>query len=194
MARPRAFDEDQVLDAVMETFWQKGYDGTSAQDLVTATGLGRGSLYAAYSSKDGLFAQALLRYRRRTQARVDRLAQPGPVLVRLRDLLVEVLDSDLASPQRRGCLATNSAIERAGTDPAVADMVRYNFTLLHQGIEAALRRGLATGEVRAGVDPAVQALLILTMVQGLRVLTRTAPAADRDRFLAVIDQVLMPLR
>lgn len=194
MARPRAFDEDQVLEAVMETFWRKGYEGTSAQDLVEATGLGRGSLYAAYASKDGLFAQALLRYRRRTQARVDRLARPGPVLDRLRELLVDVLDADLAAPQQRGCLATNSAIERAGADPVVAEMVRYNFTLLHQGIEATLRRGQAAGELRAGFDPAVQALLMLTTVQGLRVLVRTARPGDRERFLAVIEQVLAPLR
>ncbi|NYD91216.1 TetR family transcriptional regulator [Sphingomonas melonis] len=44
MGRPRQFNEDRVLDAVMETFWQRGFDGTSAQHLVDATGLGRGSL------------------------------------------------------------------------------------------------------------------------------------------------------
>jgi len=60
MGRPREFDEERVLDAVMETFWCQGYEGTSTQDLVDATGLGRGSLYAAYANKDGLFEQALV--------------------------------------------------------------------------------------------------------------------------------------
>ena len=45
----------RVLDAAMHTFWRKGYEGTSAQDLVDATGLGRGSLYAAYANKHGIF-------------------------------------------------------------------------------------------------------------------------------------------
>ncbi|MCG2840617.1 TetR/AcrR family transcriptional regulator [Sandaracinobacter sp. RS1-74] len=45
--------------------------GTSAQALVDATGLGRGSLYAAHTNKDGLFEQALLRYRERTRGHVE---------------------------------------------------------------------------------------------------------------------------
>ena len=50
MARPREFDEDAVLDAVMDTFWHYGYEATSAQDLVQATGLGRGSLLSSDAS------------------------------------------------------------------------------------------------------------------------------------------------
>ena len=91
MARPREFDEDAVLDAVMDTFWHYGYEATSAQDLVQATGLGRGSLYAAYTSKDGLFEQAMLRYNQRSRENVDLLRGPGPVLDCLRTLLVGVV-------------------------------------------------------------------------------------------------------
>ncbi|KJE23819.1 transcriptional regulator, TetR family [Frankia torreyi] len=48
MARPRTFDEDQVVCAARDQFWATGYTATSLDDLTAATGLGRGSLYGAF--------------------------------------------------------------------------------------------------------------------------------------------------
>ncbi|WP_373296021.1 TetR/AcrR family transcriptional regulator [Streptomyces thermoviolaceus] len=39
MARPRNFAEERALDAAMHTFWEKGFEATSTQDLCEATGL-----------------------------------------------------------------------------------------------------------------------------------------------------------
>lgn len=193
MARPREFDEERVLEAVMDAFWRNGYEGTSAQDLVDATGLGRGSLYAAYGSKDGLFEQALLRYRMRSQARVDQLRQPGPAMGRLRELLVGIVDADLGATERRGCLATNSAIELAGRDPRIAELVRQCFSILMRGIEETIRRGQEAGEIRANADAAVLALFVFNALQGLRVLGKATPTHDRAILVAVVEQTLAAL-
>jgi len=55
MARPRAFDEALVLCQARTLFANQGYNGTSIDDLVKATGLLRGSLYKAFGSKRNLF-------------------------------------------------------------------------------------------------------------------------------------------
>lgn len=193
MARPREFDEERVLDAVMDTFWRNGYEGTSAQALVDATGLGRGSLYAAYANKDGLFEQALLRYHKRAQAHVDQLRQEGSPMARLRELMTDIVEADLNAPEKRGCLATNSAVEMAGRDPRVADLVRQNFTILMHGIQQVIRRGQAAGEIRTEADAAVLALFVFNAVQGLRVLAKTFRPEDRPKLVAVIDQTLSGL-
>ncbi|MDF7663492.1 helix-turn-helix domain containing protein [Bifidobacterium sp. ESL0763] len=59
MARPRSFDEHQVLARCGEMFHRQGYDATSVDDLVAATGLKRGSLYQAFGSKRGVFLAVL---------------------------------------------------------------------------------------------------------------------------------------
>lgn len=59
MARPRNFDEDEVIERAADTFARLGYAACSVDDLVDATGLQRGSLYKAFGSKRGLFEQVL---------------------------------------------------------------------------------------------------------------------------------------
>lgn len=50
---------DRVLAQARSVFVAKGYQGSSIDDLVQATGLLRGSLYAAFGSKYGLFKETL---------------------------------------------------------------------------------------------------------------------------------------
>lgn len=59
MGRTRSFVESEVAAAARRAFLATGYEGTSVDDLVTATGLHRGSLYGAFGSKRGLFVAAL---------------------------------------------------------------------------------------------------------------------------------------
>ena len=59
MGRNRSFDEREVIAQCAEAFLQTGYEGTSIDDLVNATGLHRGSLYKAFGSKRGIFLAAL---------------------------------------------------------------------------------------------------------------------------------------
>src|SRR5689334_24910291 len=62
MARPRSFDEEEVLRAARDQFWTLGYAATSLDDLMAATGLGKGSLYGAFGSKRELFLRVFDEY------------------------------------------------------------------------------------------------------------------------------------
>src|SRR4030088_495653 len=46
----------------MHVFWQKGFEGSSLNDLTTAMGIQPTSLYVAFGNKQALFEQALARY------------------------------------------------------------------------------------------------------------------------------------
>lgn len=62
MARFKAFDEGQAIDAAVDCFWARGYEATSVRDLIEHMGIGGASLYNAYGDKRALFAMALERY------------------------------------------------------------------------------------------------------------------------------------
>jgi TetR/AcrR family transcriptional regulator, transcriptional repressor for nem operon len=59
MGRNRGFVEAEVVSRAGTAFLRAGYEGTSVEDLVTATGLHRGSLYQTFGSKRGLFLACL---------------------------------------------------------------------------------------------------------------------------------------
>ncbi len=61
MARPRNFDEDEVIAKAADIFGRLGYNAASIDDLLGATGLQRGSLYKAFGSKRNLFEKVLAR-------------------------------------------------------------------------------------------------------------------------------------
>jgi AcrR family transcriptional regulator len=62
MARKREYDSNLVLSASANVFASTGYAGSSIDMLVEATGLQRGSIYGAFSSKAGLFRAVLAQY------------------------------------------------------------------------------------------------------------------------------------
>src|SRR3981189_630300 len=62
MARPRQFDEEHVLHVIRDQFWNAGYAATSLEDLMRVSGLGKGSLYAAFGDQHQLFLRALRSY------------------------------------------------------------------------------------------------------------------------------------
>src|SRR3954451_354792 len=67
MARTKEFDVDLALERTMQVFWAKGFEATSAQDLVDALGINRSSLYATFGSKAELYRRALALYAERPE-------------------------------------------------------------------------------------------------------------------------------
>ncbi|MGX7051949.1 TetR/AcrR family transcriptional regulator [Leuconostoc palmae] len=59
MGRKKSFDQHIVVAQMSTVFVQRGFEGTSLDDLVTATGLLRGSLYSEFGSKQGMFMACL---------------------------------------------------------------------------------------------------------------------------------------
>lgn len=91
MARPREFEEGEVLDRALHAFWSKGYEGTSVQDLVDETGLGRASLYGAFGDKEQLFKRVLAHYVERAGAEMSTLEDEPSALLALERLFTSWL-------------------------------------------------------------------------------------------------------
>lgn len=179
MARSPTFDRETVLDHAVACFWRHGYEGTSVQDLVAATGLGRGSLYAAFGDKRGVFEAALDRYRTVVSARLFApLDAPGADMDAIREVLRRLATVDRKAPAP-GCLLTNTVCEAGPRDPAFAASVRLAFEGVERRFETALEGAATRGQLRPGVVPADAALFLLGTAQGLRVLARAGETAAR---------------
>jgi len=185
------FHPDDAADAAMHVFWQKGYAATSIQDLVDGTGLSRSSLYNTFESKHGLFQHALRRYHCQTAANVALLAEDGPAVARVRALLQQIADDELAGAACCGCLVANTALELGGRDGTVNGLLQEHFATLETALTALMQRGQQQGEIAAGKSPVALARFMVATIQGLRVLGRGYEGEEQAQRLRDVIEVAL---
>lgn len=192
MARIREFDTDKAVAQAMELFWEHGYEGTSLQDLTDGLAIGRGSLYAAFGSKDGLYQAALERYRQECVGpMLQALSVDGDLRDALHGLLSVLVTDAVADERRRGCMVVNAATERVPHDPTTSHTVRA----VLQGNEDALTEALIAarnrGELAAAKDPGALGGFLGTFITGLRVAAKTNP--DQAALMRTVEVALTVL-
>ncbi len=175
--RPRSFDIDAAIERAMDVFWSSGYHGTTLPDLLAATRLSRGSLYAAFGDKHGLFLRALDRYIADALARLDaELDSSRSALAGLRVCLAGYVDRTSGANGKRGCLVVATTMELSAQDSEVNERIAKFFRALEARLTVALTRAQQTGELAKNVEPASAARLLVCLVEGLRVVGKTSPA------------------
>jgi TetR/AcrR family transcriptional regulator, transcriptional repressor for nem operon len=187
--RPREFDIDTALDKAVAVFSERGYHGTAISDLREAMGLTAGSLYKAFKDKRAIFLAAFDRYKQVRNAALDEeleLASDGRDGVRR--MLAFYAEGAHGHAGRRGCLAVGVAVEMAIFDDEAAARVGRSMDRFEDTFEALIRRGQADGSVSRSIEPKATARLLLTVVQGLRVLGKTSP--NREETFSVVDAAM----
>ena len=184
MARPREFDEERVKETLMRVFWKKGYEATSMQDLVDATGLLKGSLYGAFGDKQALYMIALAHYdHTRMQAGIDMLLGEGSAKQKISGLFDAVIEAAKAGEFAGGCLLCNASIEMAPVDSAVGNSVKNTIRRFQTAVKNAIEPAIKPSD-----DAATLSGFIVSAYFGTRVLAKAgAPlqmiADTRDQCL-----------
>jgi TetR/AcrR family transcriptional repressor of nem operon len=176
---------DAAIERAMEVFWSRGYHGTALPDLLHATKLSRGSLYAAFGDKHSLFLRALDRYIVDAVTRMDGELDPrNEPIEGLRAYLAGYVERTSGAKGRRGCLLVATAMELAGEDAEVGRRVAGFFKAMETRVAEALSRAKAAGKLAEGVEPASAAKILVCFVEGLRVVGKTAPARSASQATA----------
>jgi AcrR family transcriptional regulator len=172
MARPRSFDEDAVLRGAMHAFRRTGFAAASVKELEEATGLSAGSIYNCFGDKQGLFDAAFAHYLQAVlEKRIATHAEPSLGLTGVRKLFLTLL----AEPrgERHGCLITNTAIEFGADGRARQAAVQQGFEILRAALQDRLAQARASGVLAARIDPAVAAVKLVALYQGVLVMFRS---------------------
>jgi AcrR family transcriptional regulator len=186
--RPRGFDPDVALDAALDVFWRKGYEGASLPDLTGAMGINRPSLYAAFGNKEELFKKVLDRYTTGPAAYVQAALLAPTARACFERLLAGAVDA-LTNPKTpRGCLAVQGALACGDA----AESVRKELCARRASAESLLRdrfaRARADGDLPNSADPADLAKYATTVLNGLSV--QASSGATRAQLRKVADLAL----
>jgi TetR/AcrR family transcriptional repressor of nem operon len=192
MARPREFDEDVVLEAVVQCFWNNGYEATSIKDLVDNTGITAASLYNAFGDKRALFRIALDRYAERGVGERIRRFEKLPPLEAIEAFFKEILARSLSDPHHKGCLLVNSALEVAPHDPEFQETISLVLRRIEEFFLKSVRNGQAAGSITRSQSARKLAQHLLAVLMGVRVLARVRP--EKSLLHGVIEPALALLQ
>src|SRR5262245_37315568 len=124
MVGQRQFDERRALESARDVFWNKGYGATSMQDLATASGVLRGSLYNAYGDKEALFLRVYADYADLFLAETAAALAHPRVDQALRDFFDFTITSMTTGVPTRGCLTTKTAIDTKADGERIRAAIR----------------------------------------------------------------------
>lgn len=174
--RPRSFNVTEALDAAMDVFWRKGYEGSSLSDLTAAMGIASPSLYAAFGNKEGLFRAVLDRYDEKRRDFTDKvLAEPSAHEVAAAWLngVVEFASDPKNLP---GCLLLQSGL--SCSDTRVPTELARHRALKEQSLRERFDRAKREGDLPKTADPAALARYIMTISNGLAVQSASGASSE----------------
>lgn len=180
MGRPREFDPETALAKILDVFWSKGFEGATMRDLVDATGLKKGSLYAAFGDKRAMYLKALALYDRTAiDHAVVILSGSGPVRKRIEGFLLLAISPVNDRKDRRGCFLCNASVDQAVLDSETGRAVKKCLDRLGHALEGAFTKKSEKTSKQNTTNKKfqAQAQYILSVYFGLRVLAKGGHSA-----------------
>jgi AcrR family transcriptional regulator len=158
----------------MKLFWIKGYEATSVADLTEAMGIGTTSLYAAFGSKDDLYAEALRHYAATYENLVwgrfrEAATAREAALAYLYDSAAAMTGSDCNLP--RGCMVTLGSVGGDG-HAELANLMRSTRGGAFDVLTARLNKAVEEGDLPRSLDVAKLARFLQTVQSGMAIRAR----------------------
>jgi AcrR family transcriptional regulator len=146
--RPRTFDRSTAIQQAMKLFWDRGYEGTTFDDLIGAMNISPSSFYHEFGSKEQLYREAVEHYvnvrlsyfprvlsaHRDTRAAFESLLEEGAALL-----------ADDASPA--GCMISLAGTHLPPHLRSVADFAKGVRKVSKQTLVDRLRKGVSDGDL-----------------------------------------------
>ena len=174
MGRPTSYNKQQLLDQIVEQFWQNGLLATPVSQLVKVTGVHAASLYSAFGNKQGLMLAALDHYGENGCRRIEQqLNQPAPAYQNIKLMLTSLMDRSLDDHAGKGCFLVNSVMETANANSELADRAKLYLDRVCSALQLLLEQAQQTGELEQSIDCKDAAVFIQSIMFSLRVMART---------------------
>lgn len=191
MPKSVLFDKEKTIQRVTELFWEKGYNGTSMQDLVDVTGLNRSSIYNTYGDKFSLFTQALHHYKNSQTDFLNSLKNRAKSPKEVINLLFEGVWSELNPQNNKGCFLSNCTTELANANKDVHEFLEVNHEMMISLFTELIKQAQIEGEIDKSKDSKVLANFLFSSLHGLRVTSMIE--TDKKAIKGIADQVLSAL-
>ncbi len=192
MPKTESFNRTLVLEQATTVFHDKGYNATSLQNLVDATGLNRSSIYNSFVSKLDLYLECLnvyeAKFNREASKTLLRAEDPLDAIKRLFDLYVKLISLEKFD---KGCLITNCKAEMANHEKAITVFLEKNQGHTLQFLEDLIIKGQEDGHINTNQTSKIYALYLFSSLQGFRM--TAILITDRTQLQSIVNSILQTI-
>ncbi|WP_203258374.1 TetR/AcrR family transcriptional regulator [Hyunsoonleella ulvae] len=169
MPKVETFDKDLVIAQVTDVFHNKGFNATSMQDIVDATGLNRSSIYNSFGSKHNLFLECLKTYKERFNAILSEELGVATSPLESIELIFDFYLQEISKDNKdKGCLLVNCTSEMANQDDAISTFLCKNQNDTLQFLEDLVAEGQRNNLINHKKTAKEYALYLYSNMQGFR--------------------------
>jgi TetR/AcrR family transcriptional repressor of nem operon len=167
MGRKLEFNYERAVERATKMFWAKGYSAASMRELLRAMGIGEGSFYHLFGSKNRLYLECLKRYNETiTRRRLEALDAEPSVRKALRGFFRGLIE-DLDNPKRpHVCLMARSLSSDVLDEAELGASVKSGMKSFEECISARLEKAKREGELPLSFQTDISAQIIFTFLQG----------------------------
>ena len=170
----------KIVEAAAPIFNKRGYEGSSLNSLMEATGLKKGGIYRHFSSKEELAAEAFdYTWGAAWSARQLHVNEKANGVEKLKQLIANFIDH--RSPVAGGCPILNTAIDADDGNPVLRARVAKALRSWLSRLQVIVEQARDRGETRPEVDAKTVATLIVGALEGALMMSRLQRNEDALR-------------
>jgi AcrR family transcriptional regulator len=188
--RPAIFDRDAALTAAMSLFWERGYEGTSFDELIAAMGISASSFYNSFGSKEKLYCEATSSYLESSGRWFfgilnDETTDTRTAFSRLFDAMAEEFTR---GDHPAGCMISLACIHTGPGLKNIREMMVEHRAFSEGAMAERIRRGITEGDMSEHTDVDVLAAYCSAVARGFAAQARDGASHER---IAEIGRVAM---
>lgn len=182
--RPKIFDEQEAVKKATEVFRTKSYDTASAEELLTAMGIGKGSFYLAFKGgKEELYIRSIKQFAEDFNQKMglaienskDQIEFIKQFFLRLAD----VADCDM----ERGCYLGNALVQLSEKNDEIKKITAALLKGLQKIFAKAIKNALKNKQLKTKEDPEILAWHLTNLWNGIHVTRRMEKSPEILRSL-----------
>src|SRR4051812_3742242 len=161
----------KIVEAAAPIFNQRGYEGSSLNDLMQATGLKKGGIYRHFSSKEELAAEAFdFTWDAAWKARLLHVDERQSGIDKLKQLISNFIE--LRSPVPGGCPILNTAVDSDNGNSVLRARVAKALRFWMVRLQKIVEQSQECGEIKSEIEPKGVATLIIATLEGALMMSR----------------------
>ncbi len=194
MPKVKAFDRKQVLADLVNLFRQKGYNGTSIQDIADLSNLSRSSIYDTFKSKDRLFQEVLQTYVGGFGKQVSKVVKEADDAYNAIKGIFELSIDEVVKKDKKnsGCLYVNTKAELWREQQIVGNALSHAENGLFELFEKLVIEGQTQGHINTCGEARELALYLITALHGFRI--TGISNQNRAELRSLMNVILTPLK